>query len=275
MLVDRLTVACVQITSGPDIAANLAALESRLRDAKARGVDLILLPENTDFKVTERADLFARACAESDHPALPFFSRMAREIEVWILAGSLTIRTTGAKLANRCYLFDAQGNIAARYDKIHMFDADVGATRYRESDSFAAGDKAILAETPWGGLGLTICYDVRFAALYRTLAQAGARMIAVPAAFTVPTGRLHWQTLMRARAIETGCFILAPGQCGTHEGGRQTYGHSLIVSPDGTILVEAGETPETIFATLEFSAVDEARRMIPSLQHDRHFIIGK
>ena len=275
MLVDRLTVACVQITSGPDIAANLAALESRLRDAKARGVDLILLPENTDFKVTERADLFARACAESDHPALPFFSRMAREIEVWILAGSLTIRTTGAKLANRSYLFDAQGNIAARYDKIHMFDADVGATRYRESDSFAAGDKAILAETPWGGLGLTICYDVRFAALYRTLAQAGARMIAVPAAFTVPTGRLHWQTLMRARAIETGCFILAPGQCGTHEGGRQTYGHSLIVSPDGTILVEAGETPETIFATLEFSAVDEARRMIPSLQHDRQFIIGK
>ena len=270
-MTQKLVAACLQITSGPEIAVNLERIEPMIRAARGQGAELIALPENADFKVIDRARLFERARTESDHPALPFFARMAQENGVWILVGSLSIRTEGERLANRSYLFTPQGQIAARYDKIHMFDADVGETRYRESNNFQAGNRAVMASTPWGGVGLTICYDVRFAYLYRALAQAGAAILTVPAAFTVPTGRLHWHTLLRARAIETGCFILAPGQCGTHDGNRETYGHSLIIAPDGTILAEAGEEPMILRAELDLAKVTEARHMVPSLTHDRPF----
>ena len=216
--------------------------------------------------------VFAQAKTENEHPALPLFAALAQETGAWIVAGSLALATGGPKLAQRCYLFNPAGEIVAAYDKIHMFDADVGAgDSHRESASYEAGTRAVMAPTPWGNLGLTICYDMRFPHLYRALAKAGANIITVAAAFTVPTGQAHWHTLLRARAIETGCFILAAGQCGTHEGGRKTYGHSLIINPWGEILADAGEEKGLITATLNLDEVAAARTKLPSLQHDRVF----
>ncbi len=268
----NLIAACLQTSAGPVIEDNLASIAPMIAEARNMGADLIVLPETCDFRTGDRAKQFSTARDEDSHPAITFFSNAARQQGAWILAGSLIIKTTHDRLANRSFLFAPDGGIAARYDKIHRFDADLGKDAvYHESASFQAGDKAVLAETPWGKIGLTICYDVRFAALYRTLAQAGANIITVPAAFTVPTGKLHWHVLLRARAIETGCFILAPGQCGEHDGGRKTYGHSLIIAPSGEILAEAGETPGIIAAKLDLEQVADARRMVPSLQHDREF----
>jgi predicted amidohydrolase len=188
------------------------------------------------------------------------------------LIGSMQIKIDATACANRSFLFDPQGRVVARYDKIHMFDVDLdGGESYRESRRFRAGDRAVLADTPWGKIGLTVCYDVRFAYLYRALAQAGASFIAVPSAFTVPTGKAHWSTLLRARAIETGCFVFAPAQCGLHAEGRRTYGHSLIVAPWGDVLAEAGEEPGVIHADIDPAKVEEARRMVPALRHDRRF----
>ena len=222
--------------------------------------------------VRGREKIAARAKTEAEHPAIPFFKRMAKETGAWILGGSLAIVVGGEKFANRSYLFDPKGDIATYYDKIHMFDADIGTgEKYRESANFKGGNRAVIAETPWGKIGLTICYDLRFAYLYRALAQAGAGIITIPAAFTVPTGKMHWHVLLRARAIETGAFILAPAQCGEHDGGRRTYGHSLIVDPLGHILAEAGEKPAIIIADLDLTKVDEARKMLPSLKHDCSF----
>jgi predicted amidohydrolase len=266
-------VACIQTNSGPDIEGNLKTIEPIIRTAAKNGAQLIALPENVDALVRGREKTAARAKLEKDHPVIPFFSRLAKETGTWILGGSVAIVVGGDKFANRSYLFNAQGEIAARYDKIHMFDADVGAgEKYRESENFRSGDRAVTAESPWGKIGLTVCYDVRFAYLYRALAQAGASIITVPAAFTVPTGQMHWEILLRARAIETGAFILAPAQCGEHDGGRRTYGHSLIVDPLGKILAEGnGEKPEIIMADLDLAKVDEARHMLPSLIHDKEF----
>jgi len=269
-----LKAACIQTNTGPEIDANLRAIEPMIRDATRTGVQFIALPENTDALVRGREKLVARAKHENDHPAIPFFKRMAKETGAWILGGSIAIIVDDDKerFANRSYLYNPQGEIAAWYDKIHMFDADVGANeKYRESANFRPGNRAVIAETPWTKIGLTICYDLRFAYLYRALAQAGAGIITVPASFTVPTGKMHWHVLLRARAIETGAFILAPAQCGTHDSGRITYGHSLIINPLGEILAEAGEVPGMIIADLDMSVIDEARHMLPSLQHDREF----
>ena len=265
-------VACVQLNAGRDIAPNVAAASALIREARAKGAQFILTPENTGMIEPKRPLLLEKAKPEADHPALPAFSSLAAELGVWLLIGSLQIKLDAATCANRSFLFDDRGRVAARYDKIHMFDVDlVGGESYRESSRFRAGDRAILAETPWGKVGLTVCYDVRFAYLYRTLAQAAASFLTVPSAFTVPTGRAHWETLLRARAIETGCFVFAPAQCGEHAEGRKTYGHSLIVSPWGDILAEAGEEPGVICAVVDPAKVEEARRMIPSLRHDRRF----
>jgi predicted amidohydrolase len=268
--------ACIQTNSGPDIEDNLKTIEPVIRAAAKDGAQFIALPENVCAVVRGREKIAALARSEKDHPGIPFFSRLAKETGAWILCGSATIApdiaSNGEKFANRSYLFNAQGEIAAFYDKIHMFDANVGAgEKYRESENFRNGDRAVVAESPWGKIGLTICYDVRFAYLYRALAQAGAGIITVPSAFTVPTGKMHWEVLLRARAIETGAFILAPAQCGEHDGGRHTYGHSLIVDPLGKILAEAGEKPETIMVDLDLTKVDEARRMLPSLKNDCAF----
>jgi deaminated glutathione amidase len=205
---------------------------------------------------------------------------VAQETGVWLLIGSLAIdlsRERGTaegerRLANRSYLVDPGGGVVARYDKIHMFDVDLaGGESYRESNAFRPGGRAVLAETPWGVLGMTVCYDLRFPHLYRALAQAGADFLAIPSAFTVPTGKAHWHVLMRARAIENGCFVFAPAQWGEHAEGRRTYGHSLIVDPWGEVLADAGEGVGIVSARIDLAAIAKARRMVPSLQHDRPF----
>ncbi len=266
-----LKAACIQINSGPEIEANLKMIEPLVREAHRGGAQLIALPENSCLMIRGRENVMVRARTEAEHPAIPFFKRLAEQTGAWILGGSLAIAVGDEKLANRSYFFTPDGKVVS-YDKIHMFDADVGeGERYRESETFRSGNRAVTAEMPWGKIGFTICYDVRFPHLFRTLAKAGASVITVPAAFTVPTGRLHWHVLLRARAIETGAFILAPAQCGSHHGERRTYGHSLIVDPLGQIIAEAGEEPGIIMAELDLGKVAAARSMLPSLMHDCEF----
>ncbi|WP_119461304.1 carbon-nitrogen hydrolase family protein [Rhodospirillaceae bacterium SYSU D60014] len=268
------TAACVQMTAGREIESNIAAASTAIREARAAGADFILTPENTTMIESKRALLLEKAKPEAEHPALPAFQALAAEIGAWLLIGSLTIRLEDGRCANRSFLLDDAGRIAARYDKIHMFDVDLaGGERYRESASFRPGGEAVVADTPWGRVGLSVCYDLRFAHLYRALAQAGADFLTVPAAFTRPTGQAHWHVLLRARAIETGCFVFAPAQCGEHAEGRKTYGHSLIVAPWGEILAEGGEEPGLILAEIDPAKTEEARRMVPALSHDRPFTV--
>ena len=271
-----LKAACVQVNAGTEILPNLQAAGDLVRRARDAGADFIAMPENVGMIVQGRAKVLERVKTEAEHPGVSFFADLARETGAWLLAGSLGILLDEGRVANRSYLFDSQGRVVATYDKLHMFDVDLkGGESYRESATFRPGDRAVLAGTPWGGMGLTICYDVRFAYLYRALAQAGASIITVPAAFTVPTGRAHWHVLLRARAIETGCFIIAPAQTGTHDQGRQTYGHSLIVAPWGEVLADAGEDVGFVVADLDLDRVEEARRMVPALTHDRSVDVVK
>jgi len=247
-------IACVQMTAGPEVGPNLDTAEALIREAAAAGAQFILTPENTSIIEPKRDLALAKSFAEDAHPGLPRFSALAKELGVWLLIGSMPIRVEAERLANRSFLIDDQGRVVARYDKIHLFDVDLpNGEVYRESERIRPGAQAVLAPTAWGPLGLTVCYDLRFPHLYRGLAQAGAAMISIPAAFTVPTGEAHWHVLLRARAIETGAFVFAPAQCGEHAGGRRTYGHSLIVAPWGEILAEAGEAPGTIIAEIDFS----------------------
>lgn len=264
--------ACIQLNAGADIAANLKDAAARVRDAAAQGAQFIATPENTCHMRMPATEKLKSSPAEDKHPALPLFSDLAKDTGAWILLGSVSIKIADDKIANRSYLFNDKGGIAAVYDKIHLFDVDLdGGETYRESATVKAGEKAITADTPFGRIGMTICYDVRFPHLYRTLAQAGANILTVPAAFTVPTGQAHWETLLRARAIENGAFVIAPAQCGVHDGGRGTYGHSMIINPWGDILAEGGDAPGIIMADIDLGAVDKARRSIPSLQHDRQY----
>lgn len=267
-----LRVALVQVNAGPEIAPNLEQAGIFVRQAAAQGAQLVCLPENVSLMAQGREKILARVKPEESHPGVPFFRDLARQTGTWIMTGTLGCLLPDGRVANRAFVIDPQGEIKARYDKIHMFDVDLaGGESYRESATYRPGEQAVVAPTPWGGLGLTICYDVRFAYLYRALAKAGASIITVPAAFTVPTGRAHWHVLLRARAIETGAFILAPAQTGIHDGGRGTYGHSVIISPWGEVLADAGEERGVILADLDLSKVEEARRMVPSLGHDRTF----
>jgi predicted amidohydrolase len=243
-----------------------------VRAARDDGADLIALPENVAMLEPRNRLIREKAETEADHPALAAFRGLARETGAWILVGSLAIRVEGDQVANRSLLLDSGGEIVARYDKIHMFDVDLeGGETYRESAIFRPGEQAVVAETPWGGLGMTVCYDLRFAYLYRALAQAGALMLAVPSAFTQVTGRAHWHVLLRARAIETGCFVIAPAQWGEHAEGRKTFGHSLIVDPWGHVVADGGEAVGLVVAEIDPAKSTEARRMIPSLTHDRGF----
>ncbi|WP_119679498.1 carbon-nitrogen hydrolase family protein [Indioceanicola profundi] len=268
----RLKVAAVQVNAGTEIAANLDKAGDLVRQARAAGAELICLPENVSMMVQGRAKIAARAKPEAEHPGVPFFRDLARETGAWLMTGSLAVALEDGRFANRCYVVGPDGQVVASYDKIHMFDVDLGGGEsYRESATYKPGERAVVAETPWGGLGLSICYDVRFAYLYRALAKAGARIITVPAAFTVPTGRAHWHVLLRARAIETGCYVIAPAQTGTHDEGRRTYGHALIISPWGEVLADAGEEPGFVLADIDLAEVDAARGKVPSLTHDRTF----
>ncbi len=259
------------MTSGLSPERNAADVAARAREAASKGAQFILTPEMTGLVDGKRERMMTQARTEADDLTLAALRNVARETGTWILLGSVPI-LLGETCANRAFLISGTGDVIARYDKIHRFDVDLpNGERYRESNSYAAGDMAVLASTPWGALGLTICYDVRFPHLYRTLAKAGAAMIAVPAAFTHTTGEAHWHVLLRARAIETGCFVLAPAQCGTHEDGRRTFGHSLVVSPWGEILADGGSDAGIVLADIDLAEVDTARTRIPSLSHDRAF----
>ncbi len=262
--------ACIQFTAAFDFSVNMKTIESMIREAAANGARLIATPENTDRLGGNPALKLWTAHPQETHPLLPLLSSLAKELNVWILAGSVSIKISDDKLANRQLLFSPEGKIVSSYDKIHLFDVDLpNGDKYRESDLFAGGDKIALSEIDGIKLGHTICYDVRFAYLYRALAQAGAEILAIPAAFTVPTGEAHWEVLLRARAIETGSYVIAPAQTGEHEGGRKTYGHSMIIDPWGRILADAGTSNGIIYADLDMAEVSKARAAIPALKHDK------
>lgn len=264
----ELTVGLLQLNSGGDVQKNIHQTCTLIRQAAAGGAEFILTPEMTSILEIRSGRLFDKTCGEETDPALAAFRSAARELDVWLLIGSLAVRLAENNMTNRSYLIDPGGRLVARYDKMHMFDVELGKGQtYRESKNFSAGKHPVVAETPWGLLGLSICYDIRFPYLYRRLARMGAKMLAVPSAFTKTTGQAHWQVLLRARAIETGCFLLAPAQCGRHSGGRQTFGHSLVVNPWGEIIKEAGEEVGVMLAKLDLNEVDKARRKIPSLKH--------
>ncbi len=264
--------AMIQMRSGLDPAANLVSALALIEEAKQAGADYVLTPEMTNILAAKREQLFAKIVAEEQDATLSTLRDLARRLAIYIHIGSLAIKASPEKAANRSFLIDRRGEIAARYDKIHMFDVDLaGGESYRESNTYRPGELAMVADLPWGRLGLTVCYDLRFPALYRALAEAGASFLAIPSAFTRQTGEAHWHVLQRARAIENGCFVFAAAQGGRHENGRETYGHSLIVDPWGRVLAEAGSEPGVIVAQIDPSEVVAARSRIPSLHHGRRF----
>lgn len=266
--------ACIQMNSQDDMAANIQNAAQHIREARDRGAEFISLPENA-FLMEERGKvLWEKSTVFEDHPALHAMQTLTRELECWLLIGSLAVRTHDQdKLANRSVLLNPAGEVAAWYDKIHLFDVELaGDRRYDESRRFICGDRAVTAALPWGTLGITVCYDVRFPHLYRDLAKAGADFLTVPAAFTYTTGSAHWQVLLRARAIENACYVFAPAQCGHHPGNRRTYGHAMIAGPWGEVLAEASEDKEeVIIAAIDPEACGAARAQLPSLQHDRSY----
>ncbi|MGB6539715.1 MAG: carbon-nitrogen hydrolase family protein [Xanthobacteraceae bacterium] len=264
-------VALVQMRSAMEPKANLGAALAAIEEAKSAGADYVLTPEMTNI-IAKRERLMATIVEEERDPTLAALREAARKHSLYIHIGSLAIKASPERAANRSFLIDRRGDVAARYDKIHMFDVDLaGGESYRESHSYRPGDLAVVADLPWGRLGVTICYDLRFPALYRALAESGASFLTIPSAFTKPTGEAHWHVLMRARAIENGCFVFAAAQGGRHESGRESFGHSLIVDPWGQILAEGGTEPAVILADVDPAQVTAARSRIPSLHHGRRF----
>ncbi len=270
---DALTVGLVQYTATTSVTRNIALVEPMIREAAEKGAELILLPEVANLMQIRKSAAENEVRREVDEPFLACCRELAETLGVWIHIGSLVVqREDDTRKANRAYLIDNGGHIRAVYDKIHMFDVDLqGGESYRESKAFKPGERAVVAQTPWGGYGMTICYDVRFPHLYRDLAQAGARILSVPAAFTRKTGEAHWHTLLRARAIENGCFVIATGQTGDHEDGRATYGHALVYDPWGEALIDAGTAVGVSVVKLDLNRVDEVRGMVPSLGNDRPY----
>jgi len=265
-------VGLVQMRSGVDPQANLATALAAVEAAAAAGADYVLTPEMTNIMEVKREKLFATIADEERDPTLAALRAAARKLSIFVHIGSLAVKVSPDKAANRSFLIDRRGDVVARYDKIHMFDVDLAnGESYRESRSYRAGDLAVVADLPWGRLGVTVCYDLRFPALYRALAEAGASFFSIPAAFTKQTGEAHWHVLMRARAIENGCFVLAAAQGGKHENGRETFGHSLVVDPWGQIIAEAGTEPGVIVAEVDPAQVVAARARIPSLLNGRRF----
>jgi deaminated glutathione amidase len=265
-------VGLVQMRSGLDPRANLAAALDYIEDAAGAGAAYVLTPEMTNIMEVKRERLFATIVDEDHDPTLAALCEVARKLSIYIHIGSLAIKASPDKAVNRSLLIDRRGEVIARYDKIHMFDVDLAdGESYRESRNYRSGEIAVVADLPWGRLGLTICYDLRFPALYRALAEAGASFFSVPSAFTRQTGEAHWHVLIRARAIENGSYVFAAAQGGKHENGRETLGHSLIVDPWGKILAEGGAEPGVIFADIDPAQVAAARSRIPSLLHGRRF----
>jgi deaminated glutathione amidase len=268
----RFNAGLVQMRSGLSPQANLDAAARLIAEARERGADYVLTPEMTNILEVKRERLFAAIVAEESDSTLAACRDLARRLQIFLHIGSLAIKLSAEKAANRSFLIDPEGELVARYDKIHMFDVDLaGGESYRESRNYRPGEIAVTAELPWGRLGLSVCYDLRFPALYRALAEAGSSFLAIPSAFTRQTGQAHWHVLNRARAIENGCFVLAAAQGGKHENGRETFGHSLIVDPWGQVLAEGGTEPGVIMATIDPGLVAAARSKIPSLSHGRRF----
>ncbi len=268
--------AMITMRSGLSPAANFDDAARMIGEAKAAGADYVQTPEMTNILAGNREQLFAAITDEEHDTSLAGYRELARKLGIFIHVGSLAIKILPDKAANRSFLISPQGDIAARYDKIHMFDVDLGnGESYRESRNYKPGDHAVISTLPWGVLGLTVCYDLRFPALFRALAEAGATMLAIPSSFTKPTGEAHWHVLMRARAIENGSFVLASAQGGKHESQRETYGHSIIVDPWGRILAEGGIEPGFIMAEIDPAQVTKARSKVPSLQHGRRFEIAE
>ncbi len=265
--------ALIQMRSGRDVAKNLADAADLVREAAEKGAQYVQTPEITTLMELDRKRLFEAIRVEEGNPAVSIFSALAKELGIWLHIGSMAVLLKNEKIANRSFLLGPDGDVHARFDKIHMFDVELpGGETYRESRNYQAGDTAVLAALPWGTLGMTVCYDLRFPHLYRALAKGGADFLAIPSAFTRKTGEAHWHVLLRARAIENGCFVLAAAQAGKHESGRETFGHSLIVSPWGDIIAEGdGAQPGVVVADIDPRAVLEARQRIPSLQHDRPY----
>lgn len=270
--------ALAQITSSDDPLANLAVVRGLMQGARSSGADMVLTPEVTNCVSSSRAHQNDVLRPEADDPVLAGLRDEAARLGIWLLIGSLALRSDPpeARFANRSFMIDSAGGIVARYDKMHMFDVQVTETEtYRESAGFAPGGSAVVADTPFGRIGMSVCYDVRFPHLYRALAKAGAEILTVPAAFSPATGPAHWEPLLRARAIESGAYVLAPAQTGQHtvsQGkARTTHGHSLAVSPWGEVLVDAGDAPGLRLVDLDPAQVQKARQQIPSLDHDRPF----
>jgi len=268
----RFKVGLIQMRSGLEPQSNLAAALALIDEAGRGGADYVLTPEMTNILALKRDHLFAKIVAEEHDPTLATLREVAGRLGIFIHIGSLAIKASPEKAVNRSFLIDRRGDVVARYDKIHMFDVDLaGGESYRESNNYLAGEVAVVADLPWGRLGLTVCYDLRFPALYRALAEAGASFLAIPSAFTKQTGEAHWHVLQRARAIETGCFVFAAAQGGKHENGRETFGHSLVVDPWGRILAEGGIEPGVVMAEIDPAEVAKARGRVPSLHHGRRF----
>jgi predicted amidohydrolase len=266
------TAGLVQMRSGPSPQTNLDAAVRLIAQARERGAQYVLTPEMTNILEVKRERLFAAIAPEESDATLTALRELARRLRIVLHVGSLAIKLSAERAANRSFLIDESGEIVARYDKIHMFDVDLASGEsYRESRNYRPGEVAVTADLPWGRLGLTICYDLRFPALYRALAEAGSSFLAIPSAFTKQTGQAHWHVLNRARAIENGAFVFAAAQGGLHENGRETFGHSLIVDPWGGIIAEADAEPGVVLASIDPGEVTAARAKIPSLSHGRRF----
>lgn len=266
----------IQMRSGREPAANLYTAVKLIEEAKNAGADYVQTPEMTNIMEVSREKLFNTISPEETDISLAALRDLARKLSLYIHVGSLAIKVSPDKAANRAFLIDPKGEIAARYDKIHMFDVDLAnGESYRESRNYRAGELAVVTDLPWARFGISVCYDLRFPSLYRALAEAGSSVLTIPSAFTRQTGEAHWHVLMRARAIENGCFVLAAAQGGTHENGRETFGHSLAIDPWGRVIAEGGTEPGVIMAEIDPAAVAAARARIPSLQHGRRFEIVK
>ncbi len=279
----KVSVGLIQMSSTGNAAENMLSAESLIREAASRGAQIVITPEMTVLLELDRVALLEKIHFQEEDPSLPKFQALAKELNIWLVIGSMAVKVkedAGDKIANRCFILSPEGKIVAHYDKIHMFDVDLpDGESYRESRSYAAGDRAVVVETPLISLGLSICYDLRFPHLYRLLAQEGAQMITVPAAFTAVTGKAHWHILLQARAIENGVFICAAAQTGSHKNARgevrQTYGHSLFVDPWGNIIDDGGTNRGVIVAELDLDLVKKARSRVPSLVNDSPFMLEK
>jgi predicted amidohydrolase len=270
----KFRVGLVQMRTGKTIQENLVQAEAFIRDAAGRGANYVQTPENTLIMEVDSQHLLEKISPEQGTGGVTHFSRLAKELGIWLHIGSLAVKVGERRAANRAFLFAPNGETVCRYDKIHMFDVDLpSGETYRESASFEPGTCTYVAELPWGGLGIATCYDMRFGEQFKAMARAGAKFLTAPSAFTKVTGEAHWHVLLRARAIENGCFVFAAAQGGLHANGRATYGHSIVISPWGEVLAEAGTEPGVIVADIDAGEVDRVRARIPALEHTRDFTV--